>query len=70
MCSYESAPHNEGVEETLTVVDGTMMVTVGENDVNLEKGETLVFSGNQIHKYVNTTDILTVLHLIIHYKYV
>jgi transcriptional regulator with XRE-family HTH domain len=70
MCTYESDPHNEGVEETLTVVDGTMMVTVGGNDVNLLKGETLVFSGNQIHRYVNTTDIMSVLHLIIHYKYV
>ncbi|MFX3673927.1 MAG: helix-turn-helix domain-containing protein [Paenisporosarcina sp.] len=69
-CSYESAPHNEGVEETLTLVDGIIQVTVGDDEVSLEKGETLVFSGNQFHRYVNTADKMSVLHLIIHYKYV
>lgn len=70
LCSYESAAHNEGVEETVTVVDGTMRITVGSDEVNLVKGETLVFSGNQLHQYVNTSDTMSVLHLIIHYKYV
>ncbi len=68
--SYESAAHNEGVEETLTVVDGSMKVTVAGDDVHLLKGETLVFSGSQVHRYVNTSDTTSVLHLIIHYKYV
>lgn len=68
--SYESAPHNEGVEETITVVDGSMKIIIGGDDVLLSQGETLVFSGNQVHRYVNISDTMSVLHLIIHYKYV
>jgi transcriptional regulator with XRE-family HTH domain len=67
-CSYESAPHNEGVEETLTVVAGDMEVTVGTEKVQLVTGDTLVFDGNQKHRYENLSDSLCVLHLIIHYS--
>lgn len=67
-CSYESAPHNEGVEETITVVDGTMHVTVGSEKVELETGDTLVFDGNQSHRYENISNSKCVLHLIIHYS--
>jgi len=69
-CSYESAPHMAGVEETLTIVDGQMKLELEAEEVELSKGETLVFSGHQTHRYVNTSDSMSVLHLIIHYQYV
>ena len=67
-CSYESAPHNEGVEETITVVAGRMQVTVGSEKVELITGDTLVFDGNQPHRYENLSNSKCVLHLIIHYS--
>lgn len=70
LCSYESAPHMEGVEETLTLVEGQINIILETEEVNLEIGETLVFSGNQIHRYENASEKMSVLHLIIHYQYV
>ena len=69
-CSYESASHMLGVQETLTIVDGRMKVELETEEVELSKGETLVFSGNQKHRYVNTSESMSVIHLIIHYQYV
>lgn len=68
LCSYESAPHMEGVEETLTLVTGQITISLETEDVNLEIGETLVFSGNQIHRYENASEKMSVMHLIIHYQ--
>lgn len=70
LCSYESAPHMDGVEETLTLVDGQIRIILENEQVNLEIGETLVFSGSQTHRYENTSEKMSVLHLIIHYQYV
>jgi len=69
-CSYESAPHMDGVEETLTLVEGNLKIVLENQEVDLEVGETVVFSGNQIHQYMNTNDNMAVLHLIIHYQHV
>lgn len=69
-CSYESAPHMDGVEETLTLVEGNLKIVLENQEVDLEIGETVVFSGNQIHRYMNTNDNRAVLHLIIHYQHV
>lgn len=69
-CSYESTPHQKGVEESLTVVDGDLKIILENEEVELLIGETLVFSGNQPHRYENTSEKMTVIHLIIHYQYV
>lgn len=70
LCSYESAPHLKGVEESLTIVDGQLKIILESEQVDLLKGDTLVFSGNQTHRYVNNSEETTVIHLIIHYQYV
>ena len=67
-CSYESVGHMEGVEETLTVVDGTMKIILENEEVELDSGDTLVFSANQTHCYVNESDTMSVMHLIITYQ--
>ncbi len=67
LCSYESAAHMDGVEETLTVVTGELKMILETEEINLETGDTLVFSGNQTHHYINTSKITTIVHLIITY---
>lgn len=67
-CSYESIPHMEGVEESLTIVDGEMNIMLETETVHLQKGDTLVFAGNQTHQYVNICDTMSVIHMIIHYQ--
>jgi mannose-6-phosphate isomerase-like protein (cupin superfamily) len=69
-CSYESTPHQKGVEESLTIVDGELKIILESEEVDLLTGETLVFSGNQTHRYLNTSETMTIIHLIIHYQYV
>ncbi len=70
LCSYESVPHMDGVEESLTIVEGSMKLILATEEVSLEKGDTLVFSGNQVHRYENSHGTMTVMHLIIHYQIV
>lgn len=65
---HKSEPHTEGVEETVTVIEGQAVVQCGNMKECLEEGETLVFSANQPHQYENPTDKVTILHLIIQYR--
>ncbi|WP_245827528.1 cupin domain-containing protein [Paenisporosarcina indica] len=58
------------MEETLTLVEGQVNIILETEEVTLEIGETLVFSGNQLHRYENACEKMSVLHLIIHYQYV
>ncbi|WP_337993623.1 XRE family transcriptional regulator [Lysinibacillus sp. CNPSo 3705] len=63
-----SEAHTEGVEETVTVIQGQANISAGEMHELLEEGDTLVFSGHQPHEYKNTSEKLTILHLILQYK--
>lgn len=63
-----SDAHTEGVEETVTVIQGQAVITAGDMFEQLVEGDTLVFSGHQEHEYRNTSDKLTILHLILQYK--
>lgn len=65
---HKSDPHTDGVEETLTVIQGQVVVQCDEMKEILKEGETIVFSANQPHQYENPTDQVTVLHLIIQYR--
>lgn len=65
---HKSEPHTEGVEETVMVIEGQVIIRCGEMMEQLVAGETLVFSANQPHQYENLTNHITVLHLIIQYR--
>lgn len=67
-CSYESVAHMDGVEESLTVVNGQLKIILEAEEVKLESGDTLVFSGSQTHRYTNTGETMSVIHLIITYQ--
>jgi quercetin dioxygenase-like cupin family protein len=58
----------DGVEESLTVVNGQLKIILEAEDVNLESGDTLVFSGSQTHRYINAGETMSVTHLIITYQ--
>ena len=65
---HKSEPHTEGVEETITVIEGQVTVEAGEMRELVVEGETIVFSGNQHHLYENAASGRTVLHLILQYR--
>ncbi|MEO4054230.1 XRE family transcriptional regulator [Solibacillus sp. CAU 1738] len=65
---HRSEPHTDGVEETVTVIQGQAIIQSGSMKETLVAGETLVFSGQQAHQYENPTEQLTTLHLIIQYR--
>lgn len=67
VCSRSEA-HTEGVEETVTVIQGQAVISAGDMQELLVEGDTLVFSGHQIHEYRNVSSELTILHLILQYK--
>ncbi|PUB17873.1 helix-turn-helix domain-containing protein [Paenisporosarcina sp. OV554] len=67
-CSYESVAHMDGVEESLTVVTGELKIILEAEEIQLESGDTLVFSGNQTHHYINTSETTSIIHLIITYQ--
>ncbi|KOS66704.1 transcriptional regulator [Lysinibacillus contaminans] len=64
----KSDAHTEGVEETVTVIQGQALISAGDMHELLVEGDTLVFSGHQDHEYKNTSESLTILHLILQYK--
>lgn len=65
---HKSDAHTDGVEETLTVIKGELVVKCGEMEEHLEEGDTLIFSAHQPHQYINPTNNLTIFHLIIQYS--
>lgn len=65
--THESDAHTDGVEETLTVIEGELIVKCGDMEEHLVEGDTLIFSAHKSHKYINPTNNMTVFHLIIQY---
>lgn len=63
-----SEAHTEGVEETVIVIQGQAVISAGDMHELIKEGDTLVFSGHQPHEYKNTSETLTILHLILQYK--
>ena len=66
--AHESDAHTEGVEETVTVIQGQVLIEMGEIKEMLKEGQTIVFSGHQPHRYENIDEGQTILHLILQYK--
>ncbi|GLC87765.1 helix-turn-helix domain-containing protein [Lysinibacillus piscis] len=64
----KSEAHTEGVEETITVIQGQAIIATESMLETLEEGDTLVFSGHQPHEYRNASNDVTILHLILQYK--
>ncbi|WP_270182491.1 helix-turn-helix domain-containing protein [Alkalihalobacillus sp. CinArs1] len=66
-CDYHSNPHPEGVEEYLFVEEGDMQLVVNDISYTIKKGESLRFTANYPHRYVNPSKSLCNAMMIIHY---
>lgn len=67
-CNHHSEPHDDGTEEYVIVVQGTMELTVGDNTFNLPTGAALHFPANTSHTYVNSSNDIAIFQNIIHYS--
>lgn len=63
-----SEPHNAGVTEHVTVIQGAMDVLVGESWTQLKAGEAIRFAADQPHGYRNLSSNKAVFHNLIHYR--
>lgn len=54
--TLESEPHQIGSVESLSVVEGTLEVSIGEEVRTVRAGETLRYRGDQVHRVHNPTD--------------
>jgi transcriptional regulator with XRE-family HTH domain len=52
---HESPAHSPGTREILHVTGGTLTLTTGPDTITLSTGDTYAFSGDQPHRYANTS---------------
>lgn len=64
----ESAPHEDGTEESVIVMEGTLKLTVGENEYLVHAGDGIRYSASKAHIYENPSDVPTKLCMVIYYK--
>lgn len=64
----ESVPHEDGTEEFAIVFQGTLKVTVGEEEFFVEAGNGIRYSANQPHIYENPGNAPLKLCMVIYYK--
>jgi len=55
-CSHRSEPHDEGVEEYISLIEGALEVTLGEEVYVLNKGDAIRYLANKKHIYSNLSD--------------
>ena len=64
----ESVPHEDGTEEYAIVFQGTLKVTVGEQEYFVEAGNGIRYKANQAHIYENPGNTPLKLCMVIYYK--
>jgi len=52
---FDGAPHPVGSFEMISVLDGKLVVTAGEEENLLEEGDTIHFESDVAHRYANPT---------------
>lgn len=55
-CNHVSTPHNEGVEEYIIVTEGQVQIILDEEQIELEKGNSIRFTANKVHTYKNISN--------------
>ncbi|MBD2864364.1 helix-turn-helix domain-containing protein [Paenibacillus oceani] len=65
---YTSPPHNDGVQEYITIVSGVFRMEVQEEPYTLREGQAIRFAGNVRHSYINDSEADVVLHVVMHYS--
>ena len=64
----ESAPHEEGTEEYVIVMEGTLKLTVGEAEYLVQAGDGIRYSASKAHIYENPGSVPTKLCMVIYYR--
>ncbi len=63
----QSEPHIQGVTEFLSVLKGTLELTLQDEIFILSEGQTIRFNGCLPHTYRNQTAADTIVHCVMHY---
>jgi len=66
--THESKGHSKGIGEHILVYEGVLTVGVGDRSVELNKGDSLYFQGDDIHVYSNQGSAPTKAYSIISYE--
>jgi XRE family transcriptional regulator, regulator of sulfur utilization len=66
-CNYVNTGHAPGMEEYITMIKGTMHITVDETVYTLNQGDSLHFQGNVYHVYENRTNETIMCQMMIYY---
>ncbi|NOU87471.1 helix-turn-helix domain-containing protein [Paenibacillus sp. LMG 31460] len=66
-CSHASEPHNEGVEEYILMVEGSLDLTISQESYTLKAGDAIHFTADRPHTYTNTSDAKAVYKTLIYY---
>jgi len=63
----EAEPHPEGVQEFVTVFDGSLTVMTGEEMISLARGEAARFRADRPHTYCNPSAEVSRVNMVIYY---
>lgn len=66
-CHHRSEAHHEGVEEFITVLQGTLTIEMAGKEHDIQSGESIRFQPNLPHSYRNKGTETVECHLIIYY---
>ncbi|WP_068620154.1 helix-turn-helix domain-containing protein [Paenibacillus tuaregi] len=66
-CIHESEPHNDGVEEYITVTNGSLDISINGEVYTIKAGSSIHFSADQPHTYSNSTNQIITYITLIHY---
>lgn len=66
-CNYGSLPHNEGVQEYITVISGVFNLQIKDEIYPLQEGQAIRFTGNVEHRYINKSDEDVTIQVVMYY---
>lgn len=67
-CCHLSPPHDEGVEEYITVLEGELELRIRNEALILTKGQSIRFNATTEHSYKNKSKQKTIFHNTIFYS--
>ncbi|HEO8421976.1 helix-turn-helix domain-containing protein [Niallia sp. FSL W8-0635] len=65
--SYHSEKHHHNTTELATVMSGTITINVNNKSYTLNEYDSISFDANGMHSYINNTDKVVVLHILLKY---
>jgi len=65
--SYHPEQHHHNTTELATVMSGTITINVENESYTLNEYDTISFNANGVHTYINNTNKVVVLHILLKY---